>query len=112
ATEQHRRQAEIARLQKLLDQAQLDAGGLKQRVPLSKFLALVEERLPKEQKVAIRLDRAGLGKDYARVAGAPTSVSLGKVSLRTLLDKALAGAPGGVAYALRPGGIVITRRRL
>lgn len=111
-SKEEKEQAELLRLQKLVSDVQVDVSKLDREMPLSKFLAAVEELMPKDKKTSFRLDKTGLGKDYAKVADAPVRVSLAKVSLPRLLSKALSQSPVEVAYAIRPSGVVVTRPRL
>ncbi len=78
----------------------------------AKFLALLGTKMPEGQKLSFRIDEKGLGSDSARVAGAEIKLPRMKnVSVRTVLRKAMLSV-GELEYALRPGGVVITRPRL
>src|SRR5262249_37793029 len=101
-SKEEKEQAELARLQKLVSETQVDASKLDKEMPLIKFLAAVEELLPKDRKVSLRLDKTALGKDYAKVADAPIRGADLKAPLSTLLRKALSQSPVEVAYAIRP----------
>jgi hypothetical protein len=113
-SKEERDRAEYARLQKLLDE-RIDVKGLSEKkTTLGKFLSDLEARLPKEKKVPLRLDKAGLGKDLDKVADAPIEgLTLKDASLRMVLRKALSKSPVEVAFGLQPAvGVVVTRPRL
>src|SRR5215510_13607622 len=62
--------APLARIQKLLDEIQIETKGLQAKTPLAKFLAAIEAYLPKEKKITLRIDKEAFGADFARIADA------------------------------------------
>src|SRR5205823_4429008 len=57
------------RIQKLLDEQLIETMPFQQPLPLAKMLAVVEKQLPKDKKVALRIDEEALGNQFAEVAG-------------------------------------------
>ena len=104
----------IAQIQKLVISTQIETEALQE--PLTKFLAILEGRLPKEKKVSIRLDKEAFGKELPKVAAAQVKLpKLKGLSLLTVLRLGLsrvAEETGELDYAVRPNGLVITRPRL
>jgi hypothetical protein len=111
--EEEKAQAELARVQRLLDEPLADATGLDKKLPLAEHLGALQKRLPKAAKLTLSLDNEGLGKDLTKVADAKVAVTdkLNNASLRMILHRLLKTVPG-VDYAVRPGAVVITRTRL
>src|SRR5262245_53939531 len=76
----------IAQIQKLLSETSLDSKDFPKEMPLAEFLATVESRLPKGEKISLRLDEKALGKDFPRIAEAGVRLpTFEKVTVRTVL---------------------------
>jgi hypothetical protein len=104
----------IVRIQKILAAPLADTKGLQEELPLAKFLAAVEARLPPGRKVSLRIDQEVFGKQLPQVADAKVKLPLLKnVSLATVLRRALLQVDQvEVDYGIRPTGVVITRPQL
>src|SRR5262249_718201 len=103
----------IARLHKLLSTYDIDAAPFQQEMPLAKFLAELEKRLPKEMGLTIRLDRKAFGDGADAIA--ETNVDVPKrpsrLSVRAALHAALSKVKPRVDYRLGEGDGVITLPR-
>src|SRR5262249_40280963 len=82
--------AQVARVQKLLDEIQLETKGFfPEKTPLVKFLAALEAAMQKEHKISLRIDNAAFGADLSRITGAEIrliySRKAEKMSLRSAL---------------------------
>jgi hypothetical protein len=105
----------LAAVQKLLADPLLDLSALPASMSLEKLLDAVEHQLPAGKKLTVRLDTAALGKELPKLAAMEISPHFGrgKRSLHTALRIVLRQVEGRpLDYAIRPEGIVITRRHL
>jgi hypothetical protein len=104
----------ILEIQKLLE-SPVEMKGFPEPVPLEKFLATLEALLPEGKRVSFRIDEEAFGKQLPKVAGATVKCPRVKnVSLVSVLRRALSQVSeiDEVDFAIRPGGVVITRPRL
>ena len=109
------RQAQFARVERLLDEIEIDTTTLDEKLTLEKLLTSLARSLPKDSGLTIDFDRGALGDDAAKLAALQIHIRrFGTISLQSVLQDALAQAPTrfDVDYALRPTGIVLTRPRL
>jgi hypothetical protein len=89
----------------------IETTGFPEEMPLSKFLAALHRQLPRDKKIALRLEETELGKEACRLADAPVRCSGLRTTLSTLLRKAMRQAAADVDLDcdIREDGIVITR---
>ncbi len=66
----------VQKIQKLLDETRIDRKLLPTELPLAKLLAAIEQQVPKEKRVAIRIDEKAFGAKYAEVAATPIARKL------------------------------------
>jgi hypothetical protein len=106
-------EAARARVQRILTETLINTKDLPLEMPLAKFLAALEAKLPEGKKVALSLDEKGLGKDLAAVAATSITFSapLENVSVLTVLRRGLKQV-NDVEYALQPGRLLVTRPKL
>src|SRR5437879_3996457 len=57
----------IAQIEKLLGEELIETIGYQEKMPLAKFLDALEDHLPKDKKIALRIDKEALGKDLAKL---------------------------------------------
>lgn len=107
--------AKIAEIEKCLQQS-IETKHFQNPMPLNKFLAKLEELLPKDKKVSLRIDENAFGKTATKVRETP--VVLGefphKMSLMTALRFAMSQIPLDnldVDYRLFPTHFAITTRQ-
>ncbi|MBI1831383.1 MAG: hypothetical protein HYR84_08035 [Planctomycetes bacterium] len=76
----------------LLADLTIDAKPFKEPMPLAKFLDAVEKQLPKDKRIALRIDNAAYGDKVKEVAATPVSLFPGqtRVSVQTALERAIA----------------------
>jgi hypothetical protein len=100
----------IARLQKFLSTYDIDAAPFQQEMPLAKFLAELEKRLPKEMGLTIRLERKAFGDEADAIAGTNVSVPkrVPRLTVRAALHAALGKVKPRADYRLSKGEVVIT----
>jgi hypothetical protein len=86
----------------------------KDEMPLEQYLAVLESRLPEEKNISIRIDKEGLGADFAKVANATIKcLDMRNKSVRTIMLRAMRQVSDvEIDYAIRLSGIVITRPQL
>lgn len=108
--------ARIAELQDLLGDTTIETADLRGPMPLAKFLAELQARLPRDKKVVLRIDSKGFGKDFDKVA--QTMVKLPpfpkKMTVATALRLALSHLPDEIERDLAywPPEVVLTLPRL
>ena len=112
AKERNTAEDRIRQIQQILTVDAIELKDFPEQMPLVKFLAALERRLPEEQKIWIRLDEAAFGKDFPTIAQTPITFSPCRVTLRMALRKALSQLPEDIEIAIRPAGIELTRPRL
>jgi hypothetical protein len=95
--------AAIQKIQHLLNERLIDGKSLQTEIPLAKFLQAVEKQLPKDKRIALRIDGDALGDKRAEVAAMPMAMPKvsPKVSLRTVLEAVIAKSKIKLDY--RPG---------
>jgi hypothetical protein len=100
---------ESARTREFLSEP-VETGGLRDEMPLAKFLAALEQRLPKDKRVALRIDREAFGKKADDVAASPVALPPvpTRMSVLTALRLALSQVKTPVDYRLGPNEFVIT----
>ena len=90
APEPDKKQEAIQKIQKLLDTQLIETRHFQKEMPLAKFLDALEKQLPKDKKVALRIDKVAFGDKFAEVAAAPTRLHLQPtpqmMSLREILE--------------------------
>jgi hypothetical protein len=107
--------AAIARIQKLLDEIQVETKGLQEKMPLTESLLALEALLPKDARITLRIDKEGFGADLSDLAQSKVrllfSVKPGKASFRSALHYILKQLPKNIEvdYGIRDGDIVLTR---
>jgi hypothetical protein len=105
----------IARIQKLLDEIEIETKDFKDKMPIAKFLATLEAKLPKDKKITFRIDKQALGDDFAKVSDARVKLAHGPGNEKSSLHWAIAAAIRQltkeieVDYAFREDGILLTR---
>src|SRR5260370_34756633 len=99
----------IQRVQRLLDQ-QIETVGLHEEQPLRSFLEAVEKRLPKDARVALRIDSEAFGDQAPDVRATPIALPAvpKKMSLRTALRLALAQCKVPSDYRIGAAEVVVT----
>jgi hypothetical protein len=103
----------IARIGELLD-TRIETKHFQDEMPLPKFLVGLQARLPKDKKVAIRIDEKSFGKDLpevlrseVRLPAVPKTMNLG-TALRVVLSQVRTNEAD---YDIEPAGIVVTHPR-
>jgi len=87
----------------------IDPKDLPDDLTLGMLLPLLEGKLPAGKKVPLFLDENGLGDDLKRVAWAKVpGLPAGERPLGEILERALAGSPVEVDFAILPPGVVVT----
>jgi hypothetical protein len=108
----------IARIQKLLDEVEIETKDFKDKTPLAKFFATLEAKLPKDKKLTFQIDKQALGADFAKAGDALVKLAHGRGNEKTRLRWALGAAVRqlpkeiDVDYAFRGDGILLTRPKL
>jgi hypothetical protein len=108
----------IVRIQKLLDEIEIETKDFKDEMPLAKFFAALEAKFPRNKKLTVRIDKSALGDDFARISDTGVQLVHGrgneKTSLHSVLTRVLRQLPKGVEvdYGFRGDGIVLTRPML
>lgn len=102
--------ADFAAMQKLLDRPLVETRHLPKALPLADVLTALTKHLPQENRIALRLDRKALGATLDVVAATPLTLPPvpGKISLRRVLDLAVAKSPIPIAYRLGAGEVTLT----
>ncbi len=97
-------------IQRLLDEQLVETRHFQKELPLGQFLAALEKHLPKEKKVALRIDEEAFGRKSAEVAATPMLLpaSPAKTSLRTILGLALAKIKTRADYRIGLREVAIT----
>jgi hypothetical protein len=103
----------IARIEKLLD-TMIKTEGLQDPMPLPKFLVALAGRLPKGDRLTIRIDEKAFGEDaplvvrsQVQLPALPKQMPLG-AALRLILSQA---ENNEADYDVQPNGIVVTHPR-
>src|SRR5262245_21206263 len=110
-TEPAKQQDEAVRtIQHLLDQQLVETKDFRKELPLAQFLAALEQHLPNEKKLSLRIDKDAFGKKAAEVAATPMRLpaSPARTSLRTVLGLALAKIKTRADYRIGTGEVAIT----
>src|SRR5207248_332797 len=110
-TEPAKKQDEaIQTIQRLLDEQLVEAKHFAKEMPLAQFLAALENHLPKEKKLSLRIDKDAFGKKSAEVAATPMRLpaSPAKTSLRTVLGLAVKKIKTRADYRIGPREVVLT----
>jgi hypothetical protein len=107
-------QEERRKAQRLLDEIQIDSADFRDAMPLEKFLAVLEQRLPKGGKLALSIDPEAFGERREAVAGAMVSLPapLKKITLRAALERAIAKSKVQADYRLHAAQVTITTPEL
>ena len=99
----------IRKIRSLVTQT-IDRKPFQEPMPLAKFLETLEKQLPKNKKVALRIDDKAFGDKRAEVAA--TLVRLPpypkKITLATVLRLRISQVKNGPAYRIDPTAIMIT----
>jgi hypothetical protein len=82
----------VQKVQKLLDETLIDGKLLPAELPLAKLLAALEQQLPKEKRVPIRIDEKAFGEKYAEVAATPITLPKTNFKASVLANLGLAVA--------------------
>lgn len=92
----------------------IEAAGLQQDMPLSKFLTALEKLLPANKKVTIRLDDKAFGDKLAEIAATPVRMPPfpKKMSVAVALRLAMSKAETEMTYRIGAGTIVLTSRTM
>src|SRR6266568_2713378 len=107
----------VARAQQILETTLIDVKSLEnKKLTLAELLTHIEKNLPADQKLSVRLDAAGLGKELPRVAGATikfeTNSGFNKTEAVGLLRSAIHQASEQLGLELdnatRPDGIIVS----
>jgi len=100
----------IERIHRLLDEDLIETKDLPKEMPLAKLLDLLAKKLPKEKKIALRIDKDAFGDRAAEVSA--TTVALAplpkKTRLRRILELALAKTKVKSDYGIGSGEVAIT----
>jgi tetratricopeptide (TPR) repeat protein len=98
----------IRAIQKSLSR-EIDRTGLKEEMPLERFLQVLSAYLP-EKKQTFRLDKEAFGKDFVELAKARVELPEfpKRLSLHTALGILLSSCSPLATYRIEPDGIVIT----
>ena len=105
----------LAEVQSILFDWAIDTEDLPRKMSLAKYLAALETKLPKDKKIAIRIDAEALSKQLPMVADSEIHIwPMKGICLATCLRIAFGqvDAGGELDWGVRPGAIVITRPRL
>lgn len=99
----------IQRVHLLLNQV-VETAGFQKEQPLQAFLESVEKSLPKDARLALRIDRDAFGKQTADVEATPVSLPTvpRKMNLGTVLRLAMAQCKVPVDYRIGTAEFVIT----
>jgi hypothetical protein len=109
------RQSQIARVERLLEETQIETFKLDERLTVEKLLTALAGRLPKDAGMTAAIDRDAFGDDAAKLAAMPVRLrTTGTITLQSALQDILDQITSqiGVDYAVRPTGIFLTRPRL
>jgi hypothetical protein len=106
-------QKQVARMEKLVEEPLVDPQAFPDKMPLEELLKALQDHLPSDRKVALRLDRQALGKDLARVSKVQVRLPPAKVkvSLHWVLCLVLDRVRPTVRldYAVDAEGVLVTR---
>ena len=102
------RRAEI--LHMLMD-TQVDLTDLPEEMPLDKFLAALEGKLPEGKKISLGIDDKAFCEMRAELNATKVRLSAFKGSLHSSLLRAMHAATVEMDYAVRPTGVVLTSPR-
>jgi len=105
-----KQQAVLQRIQHLLDEQLVDTSSFKEEMPLGKFLAALEKQLPRAKTLALRIDEDAFGKKLDEVAATPMTLRAfpPKISLRRVLELAIATSKTPIDYRPHSSGVVVT----
>jgi hypothetical protein len=103
----------LARLGRLLSTV-IDTADFPQAMPLAEGLKALEAKLPRDRKVALRLDEKAFGTELPRMAATQIRPQPMKTSLETILRRTLAAVPtaGEVDFDLQGNALVVSRPQL
>src|SRR6516164_1427332 len=108
----------IARIEKLLDEVEIETKDFKDKMPLAKFFAVLETKLPKNKKITFRIDARAFGVASALISGSEVQLVHGRGNEKTNLHSALARVlrqlPKDIEvdYGFQTDGVVLTRPML
>ncbi len=104
----------LARVQQFLEKTEIDSKPFQKEMPLARFLQALEKQLPKGGKIVLRVQEDALGKQAAKVTGAPVRLpaASGRMTLISALDAALRQVTKGLgtelAVGVGPDRVVVT----
>jgi hypothetical protein len=110
AEQQKQQEMGSRRIEKLLDEWLVNPKNFQKDMPLAQFLDALQQKLPKDKQVAVRIDKEAFGADFAEVASTPMPLvsSTSKWSLRGILESVIGKIKAKADFRLGTNEIVIT----